>query len=335
MAPASIPSTRIKTRQIKWLWEPYVPMGMLTLIAGVPGEGKSLLTCWLAAEQSKKHHVIMSNSEDTYEFIVKPRLERLGANFANITFMDPPPVLPRDTEFLIKEIDRLKASLVVLDPVQDHLSVSMFSPKVTEYLSPFSRTLAHRSCALVLVSHTIKTITKGQHPLYAVGGASGGLARVARIVHLFGRHPSDSNKRVLAPAKANFLSEQDKVAAVFDVENEEREPNQKRIIRPGKLNFEGSDNIKASQLIGQGETNSVPHGDKKLEAAQWLQERIQIGGGAVPVKVLQQDALEAGIAWPTIRRADDEIIHTLKERIGIKGKRGGGQLVWSITNPPD
>ena len=38
---------------IDWIWEPYLPAGAVTLMAGAPGCGKSFLSIALAAELSR------------------------------------------------------------------------------------------------------------------------------------------------------------------------------------------------------------------------------------------------------------------------------------------
>lgn len=44
---------RIEERPLSWLWDGVVPLGKLTLIAGDPGVGKSLVTLDLAARVSR------------------------------------------------------------------------------------------------------------------------------------------------------------------------------------------------------------------------------------------------------------------------------------------
>ena len=51
-APDAVTLTRasdVKIRPIDWLWAGYLPRGMLTLLAGLPGCGKSTLALALAA----------------------------------------------------------------------------------------------------------------------------------------------------------------------------------------------------------------------------------------------------------------------------------------------
>jgi hypothetical protein len=331
-------SVAIKT--VTWLWEPYIPKGLLTLVAGVPGQGKSMFTCWLAAEVSKKGSVLMSNAEDDSSLIVRPRLEAAGAKLRNIKFLSPRPILPDDTANLIREIEEHRAQLVILDPLQSHMGVSIFSPRATDVLEPFAAECAARDVAFVIVSHTIKSLPKKAHPLHAIGGAAGGIARVVRMAHIFGTHPHDDNQRVLAPIKANFLSDSRKVPYAFVMA--QKEIRRKRVlVQPGVLKRLGDEpDVTASQLLRPGDEDGKPmvvtgfHNrtqDKRLHAASWLKGRLASSNGiGVPVTVLKSEAQKAGIAWGTLRRANDEIVKAKKVRTGTIGRRGGGPVHWRL-----
>lgn len=36
----------IKPRKVQWLWKPFIPFGMLTILEGDPGLGKSFLSMY-------------------------------------------------------------------------------------------------------------------------------------------------------------------------------------------------------------------------------------------------------------------------------------------------
>src|SRR5262245_25223317 len=94
---------KVEASSIEWLDEEElgqrIPLGMLTLVAGRPGQGKSIWTADLAARISRTGKgVIFSNLEDPLGPVVKPRLEAAGAVLDRIHFWNP--TLPRDTETL-------------------------------------------------------------------------------------------------------------------------------------------------------------------------------------------------------------------------------------------
>ena len=89
----------IEPGRIEWLWEPYLPAGAVTLMAGAPGCGKSFLSIALAAELSKGltpfHRrrtgkvptAILSLEDDPARTIV-PRLKACGADLGEIVIFD-------------------------------------------------------------------------------------------------------------------------------------------------------------------------------------------------------------------------------------------------------
>ena len=89
----------IEPGRIDWLWEPYLPTGALTLMAGAPGCGKSFLSTALAASLSqgltpfhrtrteKIRTAILSLEDDPARTIV-PRLKASGADLGEIVIFD-------------------------------------------------------------------------------------------------------------------------------------------------------------------------------------------------------------------------------------------------------
>ena len=85
--------------RIDWIWEPYLPAGAVTLMAGAPGCGKSFLSIALAAELSqgltpfhrrrtgKIPAAILSLEDDPARTIV-PRLKACGADLGEIVIFD-------------------------------------------------------------------------------------------------------------------------------------------------------------------------------------------------------------------------------------------------------
>lgn len=115
----------IEREQVRWLWADRVPLGMVTLLLGDPGLGKSMLTCWLAARASRAGgDVLFMNAEDSPGVTIRPRLEAAAADLTRVHDV----AVERDgvAEGLtlpdgVAELDRLVrehcARLVVIDPL--------------------------------------------------------------------------------------------------------------------------------------------------------------------------------------------------------------------------
>lgn len=90
----------VQSKEVSWLWYPYIPYGKITIIQGDPGEGKTTLALRLAALLSKGEplpyddakrglvKIIYQTAEDGLEDTIKPRLESAEADCTQIKVID-------------------------------------------------------------------------------------------------------------------------------------------------------------------------------------------------------------------------------------------------------
>jgi len=105
-------------------WETYIPAGGLTILAGPPGVGKTFLALAMAVAVSHDRAVILLTNEADLGCIVRPRLDVLSANLANVFCADTSKCrneaqavewLNADMGALIRE---KQAGLVIVDSVE-------------------------------------------------------------------------------------------------------------------------------------------------------------------------------------------------------------------------
>ena len=198
-----IRADHVQREPVEWHWEERIPRGMISLVAGLPGVGKSLFGYHLAARASHTGCVIYSTYEESLRKTARARLEAAGAQLSNVHFWTPE--LPRDTDKLAVEIERSGVELVVLDPVAAHLSVSIYNDQdVRRALSPLKVVTEETNAGALLIAHTVKSPRPGSHPMDAIGGSGGGLRGAARMLFLFGRSPHDPDELLLACVKSNI-----------------------------------------------------------------------------------------------------------------------------------
>ncbi len=125
----------IETKEIEWLWYPYIPYGKITVLQGDPGSGKTMLILYLSAlissgsplpfinQKQKPSTVIYQTSEDGYDDTIKPRLESFSiANLDNIIFINEEvQSLSMLDERIEMAISSTQAKLFVLDPIQAYI----------------------------------------------------------------------------------------------------------------------------------------------------------------------------------------------------------------------
>ena len=162
----------VESKEISWLWYPFIPYGKLTIIQGDPGEGKTTLVLNIAAVLSKgqgldEHmnpeqplHIIYQTAEDGLADTVKPRLEKAQADCNNIFVIDETDVsLSMLDERIEQAILKEKAKLMILDPIQAYLGAKMDMNRANEArdMTKHLGQVAERTgCAIVLIGHMNK-----------------------------------------------------------------------------------------------------------------------------------------------------------------------------------
>lgn len=121
----------VVSKEVEWLWYPYIPYGKITIIEGDLGEGKTTLVLMLAAALSRglplpcdddrerePIHIIYQTAEDGIDDTIKPRLEKAGADCSMIRVIDETEKeLSMTDDRLEQAIVEIGARLVILDPI--------------------------------------------------------------------------------------------------------------------------------------------------------------------------------------------------------------------------
>ena len=145
----------IQSREVDWLWYPYIPYGKVTIVQGDPGEGKTSFALALIAllttgqplpEQERDGEpvsVIYQTAEDGLADTIKPRLESYGADCKKVLVIDDTEVgLTLSDKRLEEAVNETGAKLVVLDPIQAYLGRDVDMHRANEVRPVFKRLCA-------------------------------------------------------------------------------------------------------------------------------------------------------------------------------------------------
>ncbi len=173
--PRWIPFSEIQAERVEWV-VPGVPRGMLTLLAGMPKMGKSLLTCRWAAELSYGgESSVLVSAEDSPSHVTKARLTALEAK-QELVHYSPGFVVGNGAMVpLAERLLAYKPSLIVLDPFTAMMpgDVSSWNDQhVRSILAPLAEIAEQLQCAIVYVLHLNKRSTSGSL-LERIGGSIG------------------------------------------------------------------------------------------------------------------------------------------------------------------
>jgi hypothetical protein len=309
----------------------------LTVLAGEPGLGKSLLSLLLASRLSRGEFggtqaaSLFLTAEDSPEHTVLPRLVAAGAELEQVVF--PPPArdglertvrLPDDVGYLRGLIARTAAKLVVFDPLVAYLPAKVNSwqdQSLRGALAPLAALAQEQGTAVLLIAH----LNKGRDadPLRRLGGSIG-LGAAARSLLLLARDPDDPERetgarRVLAHAKSNLG--QLETSCAYRVETKTVD-NQ---VKAAYLKPTGGSRFSAVELLALNE----PEARSKLSEAEALL-RAELEDGPRPVNKLRAAARELGISMTTLDRA--------KKQVGAQSvKLVLGNWAWELSEaePPE
>jgi putative DNA primase/helicase len=214
--------SEVQPVRLEWLWPGRIPLGKLTLFAGDPGLGKSLVTVALAAHVSTGKpwplcsegfgpaSVALMNAEDAADDTVRPRLDAAGADVSRVHVLDGVATESGLAPFTLESVDLLDAwlaenpdvRLVGIDPVSAFMggTDSHVNAAVRQALAPLSEVAQRRRVAVVVVSH----LNKGAgQAAYRVSGSLAFTA-AARAVWLVTKDADDDQRRLVLPLKANL-----------------------------------------------------------------------------------------------------------------------------------
>jgi hypothetical protein len=326
-----IRASDLRVRAVQWLWQGRVPLGALTVLAGEPGLGKSLLSILLAARLSRSElgdggAALFLTAEDSREHTVLPRLLAAGADLQRVFF---PPMardgferlirLPDDIGCLSELVRQTGAKLLVVDPLVAHLPTQVNTwqdQSVRGALAPLAALAEEHQAAVLLIGHLNKG--QGTDPLRRLGGSIG-LPAAARSVLLLARDPDDpqgngGNRRVLAHVKSNLGQLARSVA--FAVE--ETSVSGEMVVASARLVETGESSYGPAELLVVEEAEPR---SKLAEAEQLLRSELEQGRRAVIH--LRSAAEQLGISATTLDRA--------KKKLGITSvKLDLNQWAWQL-----
>ncbi len=305
----------VESKEVYWLWYPYIPYGKITIIQGDPGEGKTTCILHIAAllskgeklpcdaEEREPIYIIYQTSEDGLEDTVKPRLEKAGAECSRILVIDETETeLSMTDERIEMAIRKTGARLVILDPIQAYLGAEVDMHRANEIRPVLKRlgNLAEKyNCAIVLIGHMNKA--NGAKSTYR-GLGSIDFQATARSVLVVGRLKDNPTIRIIAHDKSSLAPEGNSIA--FELSKETG------------FKWLGHYDITVEDLL------SGNNQENKLQKAERMLNEFLADGAE-----LQSKLLESAKNMDISKRVLDQA----KKNLSVKSFKRGDRWYWQLT----
>jgi len=333
--PVVTPLANVQPVEIKWLWPRRIARGKISLIAGTPGLGKSLVTMDLAARVSTggkwpcgegsapKGKIILLSAEDDVADTILPRFLAAGGDRTNAFILEAIKHgangktrrgfnLGTDLEHLEAAIKSTgDVQLVIIDPLSAYFGGGKIDTHrdadVRAVLAPFADLAARHAVAIVGVAHLNKA--SGTKAISRVSG-SGAFVAAARASYLVSRDPQDEKRRLMLPLKNNLGEDLTGFGFKIALKTVDETP-----LTAPALNWEDTVvTMTADEALAEDTTQDGRKSESLEIAKNLIQEMLKEGPRAIGE--IEKRAKELGISEKTLRNA--------KNKMGIKSVKSGG-----------
>lgn len=339
----STPFSEIEAEPVEWLWEGFLPRGMISLLGGSMGVGKSSVALSLAATITtagmwpdgtrclQPGNVLLYSSEDDAKRTIAARLTAMGADTTRIRYLggdnngtscpfDPAMHIP----YLDAELERIGgASLVILDPMVTAVAGDSNNNKdVRRSMEPLLTFAERNQCAVLGLTHFAKgTAGRAVMERFIGSVAMGAVARVGFIA-VKDQNTGDCK---FAIAKSNISA--DKGGFSYSLVPTSFRNSKQQEIKTTRVAWGEYDERISSEILADIESSEKIDDTAVGKARNFLV--AQLATGPLYATDVEAAATQLGIAQRTLRRAR-EALKIIVER----DKSFHAKARWSLPYDP-
>ena len=330
----------IEPQPIEWLVEGVFPLGMMAVIGGQPGMGKSQISLKLAAAVTTGNglpdgklntitgNVIILANEDDSARTIRPRLDAAGADISKIHIVEGvareklnTDIFQLDTDIVhlsekVKDIGNVR--LIIIDPPTAYLGSKVDAYKesdVRRILAPLSQLANDTGALVLLVVHLNKRSDGGAQQRF--GGSTAWIA-APRAAFLVGEDKT-TQERYMLPVKNNLGN--DKLGFRYHILEKLLE-YPCGFIKAPYVEWLGYTEQSADALLNSASSKTSSALD---EAKDFLQQ--ELADGPKLSKEVIAVAKEVGISIATLNRAKSELL--------ISSSKSGSTWKWKLLGGND
>lgn len=328
----------VKAKPIRPLWPGCLYHGKVTVIAGVPGDGKSLLTTDIMARISagkdwpvgegtfKAAASLLLTAEDDPADTIRPRLDQAGANTDLIELIEGVHhidaatgersldlvSLISDLPAIERKIIELGAAALVIDPLTSFAdSDTNKTADMRRLLDGLAQMAARTGAAVMVITHLNKR-SDARKAMQMIAGSHVIVAAV-RVVLVTARDPNDKARRLVLPIKLNIGP--DGTGFAFRVV-----PKTHPVcgdVPTVEWEEEKVGDLSADDVLIDSTPRAQAAVEKSTEVCEWLRDLLK--DGPIEARVMWNKAKDKGFSERRVKTGL-KIINATCEVLGYQGK---------------
>ena len=311
----------IPRKKVEWLWEPYLPRGFVTVLAGPKWGGKTWVTMSIVEALTRGGGFPGSDltfapincgyisSEDPEDCVLRPRLEDIGADLDRVYVHYGAMPMDQLIVALRHQIVKFDLEFIAIDPLLSFLPTnkrSISSEDMRAVLDPVGELAKEFECVIMLPTHLAK-----QPYAEALDRISGSaqIAAQSRSILFVDKDPErqDPHRRVLVHAGSNLGETGDSWAYTIEGGQFEWEPTPV--------------NLDATQLFGNpsSSSSSMPKTGATAVALEIITDLCS--DDYYPTADVFAAGKERGISIRTLQKVAEKLVQKRREGVGTKTQK--------------
>lgn len=285
----------IRMKGVKWVYRGRIPMGMVTLLAGREGIGKSTVSLDIAARLTrgeldgrylgKPQGVVICATEDSWSHTIAPRLKAVGADMEfiyHIAVQDEDGneraiVAPQDTRRMEKAFRETRPALMLIDPLMAIIDGKVDTHKqaeVQQALEPMVKMCERLGMSILALIHVNKS--GSTDPLNNIMGSKAFATLPRSILYCI---EEDDGDFLFCHVKCNvgpkMPSIHYRLAEVrFDLPEDEVEEGDDAFITSSRVVWGDVDNRSATDVLTEAQQTTRPKGNLRSALLEWIGKQV-------------------------------------------------------------
>lgn len=310
------PLETVKPERLEWAWEDTIPLGVVSLLGGRAGIGKSTFLAWLTARvttgtlpgnlKGSPRQVTFIAGEDDIARVLVPRLQAAGASLSNVNAISARqdesdgshwvsmPTIRTDLADLKTVLYESGTTLLIIDPLSATMEGDTNSEQVVR--SQLGR-LAHLAGEMNIAILAVKHWHKGAgESIDRISGSHGFTDIVRSVLQLV--PDEQENQLILTADKNNYGPKKPSYAFRLDTVEVPIDVGESNPV--GKAVFLGETEIRVSDILKRESEDNL--GDTNRSILEFL--RVNGPSGA------EQISTSTGIPAPKVRTYLDRLMNS-------------------------